>query len=164
MSDEVVNNVINALRKSDELPKWGSFYCELLITVLAGGDLRDSIVNIARKYAGDGFAQQIISHGSTKAGDDPMSACYVASNFPVLLQMAYKYADDPKAAMLASANAGGENVNRSAVLGALLGAAHGYDNLPRDFVEGLTASGALHAEMAEFLGKYFPAPQLHSEL
>ena len=50
-----------------------------------------------------------------------MTACYIASNFPVMLKIAYKYADDPKAALLASANAGGENVNRSAILGALMG-------------------------------------------
>ena len=42
-----------------------------------------------------------------------------------MLHFAHKYADNPTAALLASANAGGENVHRGCVLGALLGAAHG---------------------------------------
>ena len=37
----------------------------------------------------------------------------------------YKYADSPERAVLASANAGGENVNRNALLGAIMGAGHG---------------------------------------
>lgn len=44
--------------------------------------------------------------------------------------IAYKYADDPTKAILANANAGGENVARGSLLGALLGAKHGMDKLP----------------------------------
>lgn len=39
--------------------------------------------------------------------------------------MLYKYADNPERAILANAMAGGANVGRGAVLGALMGAAHG---------------------------------------
>ena len=66
---------------------------------------------------------------SERGGQDPMSACYVRSNFPVTLLMAYKYADSPEHAVLASANAGGENVNRNALLGAIMGAGHGTHDL-----------------------------------
>ena len=66
---------------------------------------------------------------SERGGQDPMSACYVRSNFPVTLLMAYKYADSPERAVLASANAGGENVNRNALLGAIMGAGHGTHDL-----------------------------------
>jgi hypothetical protein len=38
---------------------------------------------------------------------------------------AYKYAEDPKAGLLANANTGGENVARGAVLGAVYGAGLG---------------------------------------
>ena len=47
-----------------------------------------------------------------------MTACYVEGAFPVMLYMAYKYGDEGDAgavmekALLASANAGGENVSR----------------------------------------------------
>lgn len=61
---------------------------------------------------------------------DPMVACYIDSSYPALLFFAYKYADDVEAAILASANAGGENVARGSCLGALVGAAHGLRAFP----------------------------------
>ena len=61
---------------------------------------------------------------------DPMVACYIDSAYPALLHFAYKYADSPERAILASANAGGENVARGSLLGALLGAAHGIQSFP----------------------------------
>lgn len=59
-----------------------------------------------------------------------MVACYISSSFPALLFFAYKYAHSPAEAILANANAGGENVARGALLGALLGAAHGMAAFP----------------------------------
>ena len=74
----------------------------------------------------------------------------MSSAFPALLHFAHKYAHDPAAALLASANAGGENVHRSCVLGALLGAAHGDGGLAPWLIEGLTARGEIEAEAAAF--------------
>jgi ADP-ribosylglycohydrolase len=59
-----------------------------------------------------------------------MVACYIDSSYPALLYFAYKYADDVEAAILASANAGGENVARGSCLGALVGAANGLRAFP----------------------------------
>jgi ADP-ribosylglycohydrolase len=59
-----------------------------------------------------------------------MVACYIDSSFPALLHFAYKYADSPEQAILANANAGGENVARGSLLGALMGAAHGMQGWP----------------------------------
>lgn len=61
---------------------------------------------------------------------DPMVACYIDSAYPAMLFFAYKYADSVEEAILASANAGGENVARGACVGALLGAAHGTVAFP----------------------------------
>jgi ADP-ribosyl-[dinitrogen reductase] hydrolase len=63
-------------------------------------------------------------------GGDPMVACYIQSSYPALLFFAYKYADNFEAAILASANAGGENVARGSLLGSLLGAFHGMQSFP----------------------------------
>lgn len=62
--------------------------------------------------------------------------------------MAYKYAvrndrDNTKAfreAVMANANRGGENVATGALMGALLGGACGFSNLPKDLVDGLAKS------------------------
>ena len=62
------------------------------------------------------------THFSSMYRGDPMVACYIDSSFPALLFLAHKYSDSGEKAVLANANAGGENVARGALLGALLGA------------------------------------------
>ena len=69
-----------------------------------------------------------------------MVACYIDSSFPALLHFAYKYAESPEQAVLANANAGGENVARGSLLGAILGAAHGTQGWPKWAVDGLYAN------------------------
>jgi len=46
---------------------------------------------------------------------------------PVSLYLAWKYHDDFDAAITANAMVGGDNCHRGAVVGSLLGAAHGAD-------------------------------------
>jgi len=58
--------------------------------------------------------------------------------------MAHKYGDGEgtdggfEVGVLANANRGGENVATGAMIGALLGAACGYDKLPAHLVSGLS--------------------------
>jgi ADP-ribosylglycohydrolase len=52
------------------------------------------------------------------------SACYISDSWPAILYLAYKYRDNPRAGLLANANAGGDNVHRGAVLGGLFGLIH----------------------------------------
>lgn len=67
-----------------------------------------------------------------------MVACYMDSSFPALLHFAYKYGDkSPDAAILASANAGGENVARNSMLGAMMGAHYGINAWPAWSRDGL---------------------------
>ena len=51
------------------------------------------------------------------------TACYPEHGLPLLLYFAKAYNVDIKSALLANANAGGDNVHRGMVLGLLLGAA-----------------------------------------
>ena len=67
---------------------------------------------------------------------------YVSSAFPFLLHIAYKYGDEDspgalapssgpfERTLLASTNAGGENVARGSLLGALVGAKYGLQGIP----------------------------------
>ncbi len=49
------------------------------------------------------------------------TACYISDSWPSLLFLAYKYCDDPAAAMLRNTNLGGENCHRGSVLGSIVG-------------------------------------------
>lgn len=59
-----------------------------------------------------------------------MSACYIDQSFPAMLFFVYKYADSFEQAILANANAGGENVARGALVGALVGAFNQIESFP----------------------------------
>lgn len=89
---------------------------------------------------------------------DPLTACYLSSAFPSVLQMVFKYSassQDPAAAfrngVLANANRGGENVGSGALIGALLGASCGYSKLPEDFVNGLKNRKEIEDQIDELL-------------
>ena len=64
-------------------------------------------------------------------------ACYIRESFPAALYLAWKYADDFEAAVVANTMVGGDNCHRGAVVGALVGAACGFERLPQALREGL---------------------------
>lgn len=57
---------------------------------------------------------------------------------PLVFYLALKYHDDTEAALLASANLGGETCARGAILGALLGATNGCEDIPGELIQKLT--------------------------
>lgn len=147
--NKLIKNTIALTRKSKALDRYAEVYAELLIAVLHGSDLRESVEAAGRSLYGPRFSARDMVNRSR---DDPMVACYIDSSFPALLHFAYKYADSTEAAVLACANAGGENVARGSLLGALLGAAHGYpDGFPRWALEGLYQRETILQEIQAFL-------------
>jgi len=73
--------------------------------------------------------------------------CYCEQAFTVVLYLAYKYgSEDPKKALLQNVMLGGHSTARGAVLGAILGAAHGLEGLP--FVDDLCAKEAIYKEVS----------------
>jgi ADP-ribosyl-[dinitrogen reductase] hydrolase len=66
------------------------------------------------------------------------------------------YGDFCWKALLANANVGGENVHRGAVLGAILGARAGNEQLPLEMIDGLHDSDALRKEIDAFIESVLP--------
>ena len=117
-------------RKSRVLNAYADAFADLLVAVLNGEDLRTAVERCGAAMGNsDGLVRSVKSMVARSRGD-PMVACYIDSSFPALLHFAYKYADSPEDAILANANAGGENVARGSLLGALMGAAHGVEAFP----------------------------------
>lgn len=54
-------------------------------------------------------------------------ACYISDAWPSILYFAYRYVDNPKRALLANTNVGGDNVHRGFVLGAIMGLIEGRE-------------------------------------
>ena len=137
---------INVNRKSPSiLPKYAEVYVDMLHASLAGVDDIKTICEQAGAKVGINVPRMMVQTSS-----DPMCACYIDSSFPTLLFYAHKYGDDPETALLRSTNAGGENVARGALLGALLGAKHGLAAWPKRFVEGLQDGNAIRKEINAF--------------
>merc|ERR1719253_1400298 len=90
---------------------------------------------------------------------DQMSACYLSQSLPPTLDMLSKYSqptflegtDGIWKALLSNANTGGENVHRAAVLGAILGARVGDENLPQQLKSGLHDRHRLEKEIDSFV-------------
>ena len=82
------------------------------------------------------------------------SACYIDQSLPAVLYLAARYADDFEAALIANANAGGDNCHRGAVLGAILGAALGYGAIPERWIRGLRARAELEEEIETFIARF----------
>lgn len=81
-------------------------------------------------------------------------ACYIDHSFPAVLYLAARYFDDFEAAQIASANAGGDNCHRGAVLGAILGTALGFEAIPARWIRGLRARADLEAEIEAFIARF----------
>jgi ADP-ribosyl-[dinitrogen reductase] hydrolase len=118
------------------------------------------------------FAKQTIRRLPNHNVDDAstMSACYLDSALPGLIDMAAKYSSTSTTTstttssssnnilgerawqgLLSNANVGGENVHRGSVLGAILGARAGYHQLPSELVRGLYPQSELQQEIDDFV-------------
>ena len=76
------------------------------------------------------------------------TACYPEHGLPLLMYFIQKHEVDIEAALLANANAGGDNVHRGMILGLIVGAAN--DEVPRHLKQGLIAFDELQAELDAF--------------
>jgi ADP-ribosyl-[dinitrogen reductase] hydrolase len=119
----------------------GSLMINLLLKVLNGIPLKAAI--LAEIEAQN---NPLLGHPFTKWLDDPddwvigprlSTACYVEDAVPAVVYLALKYHGDPENALIANTNLGGDNAARGAVLGALLGAAHGVEKIPDRWTQGL---------------------------
>ncbi|KAJ1439153.1 ADP-ribosylglycohydrolase-domain-containing protein [Ochromonadaceae sp. CCMP2298] len=139
-----VREVVGLIRKSTVLPAYAERYADILTSVLHGTPIRDAISAVEPSLAAN--IQRTLRGG----GGDPMVACYIDSSYPALLFFAYKYGDDLEGAVLASANAGGENVARGGLLGALVGAQHGMGGF--GWSRGLREREGVEGEIEGMLG------------
>jgi ADP-ribosylglycohydrolase len=103
----------------------------------AGVPLRDAILENASEYVSarktekwSGLEDEVV------VGRMLSPACYIQDAFPAALWLAWKYAGDFSAGILANANVGGDNCHRGAVVGSLLGAANGVPVRWRDGLAG----------------------------
>jgi hypothetical protein len=108
------------------------------------------------------FSQQVMRRRPNPrvADASTMSACYLETSLPGLVDMTAKYLQGNNnnvwQGLLANANVGGENVHRGSVLGAILGARAGASKLPPQLIQGLYPQGELAKEIDDFVNAVLP--------
>ena len=136
-------------RRSSVLEIYSSTWSDLIYASLHSEDSIEEALNQAAK--GFGMRQKPRADGR-----DEMSACYLQGSIPTLLDMIAKYTlssrkNDAWTGLLANANVGGENVHRGSVLGAVLGARAGVENMPAKLFDGLHDKDAIASEIDAFV-------------
>lgn len=113
----------------------------ILAAVLGGTALRDAILGHGSDWLPESTARKWSREpDDVVIGRRVSPACYIADAFPASLYLAWKYAEDFEAGLIANTNLGGDNCHRGAVVGALLGAAVGMDRIPVRWRDGLRAA------------------------
>lgn len=135
-----------------KVPEYVSIYSRALHAVLGGAGVRQQAEHALRKLDVWDTCQSY----SRKAGRFPESseerlkvhqsavnylglACYTKGALSSMFYLAHEFHDDPRGGILANTNCGGENCNRGAALGALLGAGGSYSGatIPQEWKDEL---------------------------
>jgi len=120
-----------------------NLFVDLLLPLLGGGFvgpvLEEQLAAQRNPLLGHPFSRWLAEADETVVGRRLSTACYVEHAVPAVVYLALKYRDDPEAALIANTNLGGDNAGRGAVLGALLGAAHGVEGFPERWVRQLAS-------------------------
>jgi ADP-ribosylglycohydrolase len=99
----------------------------------------DEISTQKNPLLGHPFMKWLGDPDDTVIGGRFSTACYVEDSVPAIIYLCLKYHDDPERALVVNTNLGGDNAGRGAVLGALMGAAHGMEGFPKRWIEMLLA-------------------------
>jgi ADP-ribosyl-[dinitrogen reductase] hydrolase len=145
---EAVREQIGLTHRSAEVIAAGDALARMLCAVAAGDDLRETIF----KHGADWFSCRKAGQWSRDpdevvVGRRVSPACYIADAFPASLYLAWKYAGDFEAGIIANTSVGGDNCHRGAVVGALLGAAAGMARMPGRFIDGIHDAARLRAQI-----------------
>jgi ADP-ribosylglycohydrolase len=141
-----IRNSIHVTRRTEAVLPYANLYADMLQEIILNGRSIPEVAQAAGKKMKFDVASEV-----SRSYQDPMVACYISSAFPAMLFMAYKYGDDYESLVLSSANAGGENVARGSLLGALAGAKFGLSGTPDRFKNGLVLGNEYLSECEEFV-------------
>eukprot|EP01108_Squamamoeba_japonica_P000464 TRINITY_DN1150_c0_g1_i1.p1 TRINITY_DN1150_c0_g1~~TRINITY_DN1150_c0_g1_i1.p1 ORF type:complete len:358 (-),score=31.28 TRINITY_DN1150_c0_g1_i1:29-1102(-) len=129
---DAIERALRTTRKSDVLPKYGKIFGDMLATLLSKPHVNPAEALRSEALRAASLLNVNIERAAKRCGD-PMVSCYIQSSFEAMLLFVFKYCEvGCVKAMLASVNAGGENVARTSVLGALFGAAYGDNAADKD--------------------------------
>jgi len=128
---------------NDPLNNFGKFVTELILELVIGKPLLESILQISQKYPQiEKTVQRLqsrLSEDSCEVIKDIGQSCSSQFAFPAALYLILKYPSNFIDAMKQNVLAGGDSAGRGMLIGMILGASVGYSHLPQDLVKSLNA-------------------------
>lgn len=125
-TQQICRDHLRLTHPDDTLARICDAYVSLIHDLLfrsGNSDAKTIIAKVAEESANVNLAQlcEKYSDDNDIIGGIYTKACPITDSWPGLLYLAYKYNADPKAALLANTNVGGENCHRGSVLGVIVG-------------------------------------------
>lgn len=150
---EAINEHLNLTHPGETLRGSAQLLTEILHHLLEGYDLETALFEKTDRQThptlGYPYRRWLEKPHEEIIGVKLNSAGYVEEALPAAIYFALKYQSSFEQALVHSTNMGGENCYRGAVLGAILGAAKGCENIPGVWVTGLTDSKNYEHQISE---------------
>ncbi len=147
-----VRQHITLTHRSPEVLAAADAMAKIVAEVLAGMPIREAIFTHGTDWFSKRKAQEWSKDpDSVVVGRRVSPACYIAEAFPASLYLAWKYAEDFEAGLIANANLGGDNCHRGAVIGSLLGCAVGVSRIPQRYVDQIDDAARLKNQIESLI-------------
>jgi len=147
---KVVENATRVCQNNERAVVYLKCHALILKELLTGSALSEAVKGAAMAVSGDGeFGSELAGAIETvfgQLGTDVRTAtlhfgqsCPLQNSFPAALHCALRNEGDLQRAILETANAGGDNAARAAMIGSWLGALHGMEAIPKEWRDKLNA-------------------------
>lgn len=130
--------------RNDQVMDAAEALAHMLHDIASGRDLRETVTAHGRAWLDPDTLKAWSEKPDREIVGGTLSrACYLPGSFAAALFLAWKYAGDFSAGVLANARCGGDNCHRGAVVGSLLAAAN---EIPEHWIRGLESMEYLRCD------------------
>jgi ADP-ribosylglycohydrolase len=148
---EQVESLTRVRQNNDRAVAYNQAHARLLLELLAGRDIHSAFHHVEEQLATDATLDLEVrrklkeafelKHKSTVEATDLLGqSCPLICSFPSAVQATAKHNEDFQKAILETAQAGGDNAGRGALIGSWIGARLGADALPKEWIGKLNQS------------------------
>lgn len=143
---------------ADEVVASAEFFCRVVLAVRAGAAIPVALESVVASKAWPTLLENGLAVARKSAASDVTDSaalkthglsCHTDGAFPGVCHLLLRYPEDPAAALIANATAGGDNAARGTVLGLVYGAKFPITALPAEWLSGLKA----RSEILDLIGK-----------
>lgn len=133
------------------------FFTRAAVKCLQGSKPAEAVLAALEESPADTGLAEWVEAGQASAATETRTAigefgqmCAVEAAFPATIHLIFKYEHDFKSALVENVMAGGDSSARGLLAGMVLGACHGLQAIPPEWMEGLNAADRIAGLLAQF--------------